>query len=120
MARILVVDDSPAIRKVLFTLLKRSGFEVDEATNGELALQKAKNSKIDLVVSDVNMPKMDGLEFLAKLRELDGYRKVPVVMLTTESQKEQVMEAKQHDIRGWVLKPLDPEKFLHTINNLLP
>ena len=119
MASILTVDDSTSMRqKVLFTL-KGAGYEVVEAADGVEALEVANTRGFDLVVTDVNMPNMDGITLIKELRNLPDYKFTPILMLTTESGSDKKQEGKAAGATGWIVKPFDPERLLDTIKKVL-
>ncbi|MDX1453166.1 MAG: response regulator [Oleiphilaceae bacterium] len=119
MATILAVDDSVSIRQMVSLTLSSAGYEVVEAYDGIDALRKAAEHHIDLVLSDVNMPNMDGIQLVKALREKEDYQYVPILMLTTESGKDMKMAGKQAGATGWLVKPFNPEKLLATIRRVL-
>ncbi len=116
---IMVVDDSASIRQVVNLTLKKSGYDVIEATDGRDALSKLTGQKINLIVCDVNMPNMDGIMFLKSLKSTDAYRFTPVIMLTTESQEARKQEGKAAGARAWVVKPFKPEQMLDAVSKLV-
>ncbi len=118
--RILVVDDSEMMRQMLSFTLREASFEVLEAVNGQDALQKLDGQKLDLVLTDLNMPVMDGIALIRSLRDLQATKYTPILMLTTESQAEKKMEGKAAGATGWIVKPFDPPKLLSTIAKVLP
>lgn len=119
MTTILAVDDSASMRQMVSFALKSAGYEVVEAADGVEALDKAKSQQFNLVITDVNMPNMDGIELIRKLRELDIYKYTPLLMLTTESAIEKKSEGKQAGATGWIVKPFDPEQLVATIKKVL-
>lgn len=120
MATILSVDDSASMRQMVSFTLKGAGHNVLEAVDGEDALNKAKsNNSVDLVISDINMPKMDGITLIKELRQLSNYKFTPILMLTTESGLDKKGEGKSAGATGWIVKPFNPEKLLATINKVL-
>ncbi len=119
MAKILAVDDSTSMRQMVTFTLKGAGYEVVEAADGVEALDKAKAQKFDLVLSDVNMPKMDGITLIRELRTLPAFKFTPILMLTTESAGEKKQEGKAAGATGWIVKPFNPEQLLATINKVL-
>ena len=124
---VLVVDDSAAIRKILqrvrqmvtFTL-KQAGFTVMEAADGKDALQRLGTGRVDLVVTDLNMPNMDGITLIRSLRARPASKTTPVLMLTTESQESKRMEGRAAGASGWIVKPFQPDKLLQVIGKVLP
>jgi len=119
MSKILAADDSASMRQMVTFTLKGAGFDVVEAVDGVDALKCAKAESFDLVLSDVNMPNMDGIEFVKNLRTLPNYKFTPVLMLTTESGTDKKMEGKQAGATGWIVKPFNPEQLLNTIKRVL-
>ncbi|ARU54522.1 MAG: response regulator [Pseudomonadales bacterium] len=119
MKKVLIVDDSASIRQMLEFTLKRSGYEVLAATDAQAALTKAEGQACDLVISDVNMPGMDGYSFVAELRKKSAYKFTPILMLTTESSAEQKTKGKQAGATGWLVKPFNPEQLVATIEKVL-
>tara|TARA_Y100000782_G_C10124025_1_gene239952 strand:- start:215 stop:577 length:363 start_codon:yes stop_codon:yes gene_type:complete len=119
MATILAVDDSASMRQMVAFTLKGAGYDVQEACDGSEALGIAKQQKFDLVLSDVNMPVMDGITFVTELRKLNEYKFVPVLMLTTESAGDKKMEGKKAGATGWIIKPFNPDQLLNTIKKVL-
>ena len=119
MAKILAVDDSASMRGMVAFTLRGAGHEVSEAENGELGLGAARNERFDLVLADVNMPVMDGINMVRELRALDSYKGVPILMLTTESHADKKMEGKAAGATGWLVKPFDPDQLLATVKRVL-
>lgn len=119
MATILAVDDSASMRQMVAFTLKSAGHDVTEACDGQDALNKAKGNKFNLVLSDVNMPVMDGITLIKELRALSDYKFTPILMLTTESTGEKKQEGKSAGATGWIVKPFNPEQLLATINKVL-
>lgn len=116
--KILVVDDSPSIRQVVRLNLAKAGHEVAEAGNGVEALDLVSQTTYDLIVSDLNMPKMDGLTFIARLRDVAGGKFVPVIMLTTESTEEKKVQGLALGVRAWLVKPFTPDKLVSAVTKL--
>lgn len=116
--KILIVDDSPSIRQVVRLNLVKAGHEVTEAGNGSEALEILGNGTFDLIVSDLNMPKMDGLTFVSKLRDTTAGKFVPVIMLTTESTEERKMQGLALGVRAWLVKPFMPDKLVSAVAKL--
>jgi two-component system chemotaxis response regulator CheY len=119
MARILAVDDSAAMRQMVGITLAGAGYEVLQAADGREALQIAEKQKFDLVITDVNMPNMDGLTLVRQLRTLANYRFTPLLVLTTEATAERKLEGKQAGATGWLVKPFNPERLLATVAKVL-
>lgn len=119
MANILAVDDSPSMRKMVSFTLKEAGHNVVTAENGQQGLEAAKAEKADLVLTDINMPTMDGISLVKALRELPDYAHVPILVLTTESGANKKMEGKTVGATGWLVKPFNPEKLLEVVSKVL-
>ena len=119
MAKILAVDDSASMRQMVSFTLKGAGHEVLEATDGVEALGLAKKGPVDLVISDVNMPNMDGISLIGELRKLDSYKYTPILMLTTESSGDKKTEGKAAGATGWIVKPFNPDQLISTIKKVL-
>lgn len=119
MALILAVDDSTTMRQMVSFTLIDAGHQVVEASNGEEALKAAKAKHFDLVLSDVNMPGMSGIELIRTLRAMPEYKFTPMLMLTTESQVDRKQEGKAAGATGWIVKPFNPEVLLATLNKVL-
>jgi len=118
-ATILLVDDSASLRKMVSTTLKDAGREVIEAADGQEALDKAQDQPFDLVISDVNMPVMDGITLVKELRNLPDYKFIPILMLTTESSKAIKQQGKAAGVTGWIVKPFNPQKMLTIVSKAL-
>ncbi|MCE0492441.1 response regulator [Vibrio salinus] len=116
---ILVVDDSASIRHVVGIALRGAGYNVLEAVDGKDALTKLNGQKIHLIISDVNMPNMDGIEFLKAARANPKYKFTPVIMLTTESGQAKMAEGKAAGAKAWVVKPFQPEQMLNAVSKLI-
>ena len=112
MATILTVDDSTSMRQMVSFTLKQSGFDVVEAADGAEGLQKAQSSRFNLVITDVNMPKMDGITLVKELRALPAYKFTPILLLTTEAGIEKKKEGKEAGATGWLVKPFNPDQLL--------
>jgi two-component system chemotaxis response regulator CheY len=119
MAKILAVDDSASMRQMVSFTLKGAGHDVLEACDGVEALNLANQQGVDLVLSDVNMPNMDGIELCRNLRQLPSYKFTPILMLTTESAGDKKLEGKSAGATGWIVKPFNPEQLLSTIKKVL-
>ena len=120
MAKILVVDDSNSIRDMVSFTLKGAGYETVEAKDGREGLNTAQGATFDLVISDVNMPNMDGISLCQALRELPSFKFTPILMLTTESDDGKKSEGKQAGATGWIVKPFNPEQLLKVVSKVLP
>lgn len=116
---ILTVDDSPSIRQMVGFTLKSAGYEVSEAVDGQDGLDKAKSRTFSLILTDQNMPRMDGLTLIKTLRTLPQYRTVPILMLTTESGDAMKMQGKAAGATGWLVKPFDPQKLLEVVKKVI-
>ena len=119
MAKILAVDDSASMRQMVSFTLKGAGHDVLEAADGMEALNLAQKGGVDLVISDVNMPNMDGITLIAELRKLDSYKFTPILMLTTESSGDKKSEGKAAGATGWIVKPFNPDQLISTIKKVL-
>lgn len=119
MAKILAVDDSASMRQMVSFTLKGAGHQVTEASDGVEALKVAQGQAMDLVLSDVNMPNMNGIELCAELRKLPSYKFTPILMLTTESTGDKKMAGKTAGATGWIVKPFNPDQLLTTIKKVL-
>jgi two-component system, chemotaxis family, chemotaxis protein CheY len=115
---VLVVDDSPSVRQVVSMVLKASGHNVVEAENGVQALAKLDTNKFNIIVCDVNMPEMDGMEFVENARKLESCKFTPILMLTTETKDEMRDKAKEMGVRAWLVKPFQPQVLLSAIAKL--
>jgi len=116
---ILSVDDSSSIRQMVSFTLKSAGYEVIEAADGQEGLDKAKQKTVDLVLTDQNMPRMDGLTLIKTLRSLPNYRAIPILMLTTESGDAMKAQGKAAGATGWLVKPFDPQKLLEVVKKVI-
>ena len=119
MANILAVDDSASMRQMVTFTLKGAGHQVTEAADGMSALSLAKGQKFDLVLSDVNMPKMDGISLTRELRALPNFKFTPILILTTEAGLSKKSEGKAAGATGWIVKPFNPEQLLATIKKVM-
>ncbi|MGB3724359.1 MAG: response regulator [Glaciecola sp.] len=120
MKKILLVDDSKTMLMSMEGILKRSGFEVSTAESGTEALGKLGGFKPDLIISDLNMPEMDGIEFIKQAKTLPEMRFKPVLMLSTESKQNKRDEAKAAGATGWLVKPVQPNDFISVVKQVLP
>lgn len=116
----LVVDDSPTMRQMVAFTLVNASFTVIEAVNGKDAVAKVAGKKVDLVVTDLNMPEMDGITLIKELRKTPDFRYTPILMLTTESAIEKKRQGKEAGATGWIVKPFNPDVLLKTIAKVLP
>ena len=118
-ANLLIVDDSTSMRQMVAFALTSGGYNVKEAEDGIAALEVAKTQKFDAVITDVNMPRMDGIELIRQLRALPSYKFTPLLMLTTESGADKKSEGKAAGATGWLVKPFDPDQLLATVRKVL-
>jgi two-component system, chemotaxis family, chemotaxis protein CheY len=119
MASILAVDDSASMRQMVAFTLRGAGHQVIEVSDGVEALQYARKQGVSLVLTDVNMPNMDGISLIKELRSLPSYKFTPLLMLTTESSTEKKQQGKAAGATGWIVKPFNPEQLLNTIKKVL-
>jgi two-component system chemotaxis response regulator CheY len=117
--RILIVDDSVTVLQVLKLTLTNAGYEVLEAGDGQDALGKLNGEKVDMMITDLNMPKLDGIGLIKEVRKRPDYRFVPIVMLTTESAGDKKVEGKAAGASGWIVKPFKPEQLLKVVKMVL-
>ena len=117
--KILVIDDSASLRQVVNIALSTAGYDVMEAENGKQALEKLDGTKFHLAICDVNMPVMDGIAFIKKVKAIPGYRFLPVIMLTTESSEKRKQDGQAAGARAWVVKPFRPEQILNAVSKLI-
>jgi two-component system chemotaxis response regulator CheY len=118
--RILTVDDSPTMRRMIEMTCKTVGYEVVEAADGQAALELLKGCSVDLVISDINMPNLNGIELTRKLRALPQFAKTPIILLTTESDPEKKAEGKSAGATGWIVKPFKQDQLLAVVSKVLP
>lgn len=118
-ASILTVDDSASIRLTTRVALSNAGYTVTEAVDGQDGLAKLASGQFDLIVTDLNMPNMDGLTMIRELRKLPAHTGVPVIFLTTESDAEMKQQAKAAGATGWLTKPFDPESLVKIVRKVL-
>ena len=119
MANILAVDDSPSMRQLVSMTLRKAGHQVLLAEDGEQALEMAKGNDIDLIITDVNMPHMDGIALTEALRAQSDYRFKPILVLTTESSAEMKMLGKAAGATGWIVKPFNADSLLKVLDRVL-
>lgn len=118
-AKILTVDDSASIRLTTRVALSNAGYTITEAVDGMDGLGKMRSGQFDLIVTDLNMPRMDGLTMIRELRKLPAYMGIPVIFLTTESDNELKSQAKAAGATGWLTKPFDPESLVKIVKKVL-
>lgn len=116
---ILIVDDSASIRQVVGIALRGAGYDVIEASDGKDALSKMTGQKIHLIISDVNMPNMDGITFLKEVKANPKYKFTPVIMLTTEAGQDKMTEGRAAGAKAWVVKPFQPPQMLDAVSKLV-
>lgn len=116
---ILTVDDSTSVRQMVSFTLKEAGYDVIEACDGKDAINKLGSKSVNLIITDLNMPNMDGIELIKKVRLMPALKFVPIVMLTTESQAEKKMEGKQAGATGWIVKPFKQEQLLAVVKKVI-
>ncbi len=115
---VMIVDDSASMRQVVGIALKGAGYAVLEGRDGRDALTKLTGQKVNLIISDVNMPNMDGISFVKAVKLLPAYRFTPIIMLTTESDESKKREGQAAGARAWVVKPFQPEHLLMAVQKL--
>ena len=120
MAAILAVDDSSSLRQMVAFTLKSSGFDVIEAIDGQDAIEKLGDRRVDLVLTDQNMPRMDGITLVKHLRSLPQFKTTPILILTTDSSDEMKQAGRAAGATGWLVKPFDPRKLVDVIRKVLP
>lgn len=116
----LVVDDSPSMRQMVAFTLQQAGFEVRQGGDGEEGLQQLAGASVSLIITDLNMPRMDGIRFIREVRARAQYRFTPILMLTTESQDAKKQEGKAAGATGWIVKPFEPARLLQVVAKVLP
>ena len=116
---ILIVDDSASVRQVVGISLKQAGYDVIEGVDGKDALAKLTGQKVHLIISDVNMPNMDGISLVKAVKQMSAYKFTPIVMLTTESQDAKKREGQEAGAKAWVVKPFKPEQLLGVVQKLV-
>ena len=117
---IMTVDDSATIRQMLSLALQDAGYDVLEAINGEDALEKLDRKQVNMLITDLNMPKMNGIELIRQVRRSGSNRFMPIIMLTTESQESKRQEGKSAGASGWITKPIKPEQLLRVVQMAMP
>jgi two-component system chemotaxis response regulator CheY len=115
----LVVDDSTTMQEMVSFTLSKAGFDVTRASNGKEGITSVQGRTFDLVVTDLNMPEMDGVEFIKKLRTIPAYRFTPILMLTTEGSEERKNQGRAAGASGWLTKPFDPEKLVAVVKKVV-
>lgn len=118
--KVLIVDDSATVRRALEETLTDAGYAVTEASDGLDALEMAGRSRFDLLITDLNMPKMNGMDFVKEFRKLDGCRFTPTIMLTTESNTLKKIESFEIGVSGWLNKPFHPDQVMRILRIIAP
>jgi len=116
---ILIVDDSASLRQVVSIALKGAGYEVLEAADGQEGLSKLDGTKINLIISDVNMPNMDGISMAKEIKNMPNYKFTPIIMLTTEAGADKKDLGKAAGVKAWVVKPFKPDQMLDAVSKLI-
>lgn len=119
MKKIMTVDDSSSMRQMVGFTLKGAGYDVVEASNGKEALERMIGNSVDMLLVDLNMPVMDGIQLIREIRKNESHRFVPIVMLTTESQEIKKREGKEAGATGWIVKPFKPEQLVAVVKKVL-
>jgi two-component system chemotaxis response regulator CheY len=115
---IMIVDDSASMRQVVGIALRGAGYQVLEGRDGKDALSKLTGQKVHLIISDVNMPVMDGISFVKAVKQMSSYKFTPIIMLTTESEESKKLEGQAAGARAWVVKPFQPDQLLAAVQRL--
>jgi two-component system, chemotaxis family, chemotaxis protein CheY len=116
---IMTVDDSSTVRHLIRFALTSAGYDILEAADGQIALEQLKSIQVHMVITDLNMPNLDGIGLIKALRALPAYKFVPIVMLTTESQMDKVQEGKDAGATGWIIKPFNSEQLVAVVKKCL-
>ena len=119
MKKILTVDDSASIRQMVAFTLQSAGYQVADAVDGKDGLAKAGKDKFDMIITDLNMPNVDGIQMITEVRKLPGYSFIPIFMLTTESQPEKKDAGRKAGATGWIVKPFNADQLMATIRRFL-
>jgi len=117
--RIMTVDDSASVRQMVSFTLRQAGYEVVEAVDGKDALSKLDGNPVHMVITDLNMPNLDGIGLIKGVRSNTAYKFIPIIMLTTESQESKKLEGKQAGATGWIVKPFKPEQLISVTKRVL-
>jgi two-component system chemotaxis response regulator CheY len=118
-AIIMTVDDSASVRQMVCFTLRQAGYQVKEAVDGRDALNKLNGDTVQMVITDLNMPNMDGIELIRQLRALPTCKYIPIIMLTTESQPERKLAGKSAGATGWIVKPFNPEQLVAVVKKVI-
>ena len=116
---VMIVDDSLSVRNVVGIALKGAGYDVIDAEDGKHALSKLTGQKVHLIISDVNMPNMNGIEFVKNLKQMPAYKFTPVIMLTTESGEDKKSQGQAAGAKAWIVKPFQPPQLLNAVSKLI-
>ena len=116
---IMTVDDSASVRMMVNFTLSEKGYDVVEALNGSDALKKLNNRRVHMLITDINMPELDGISLVRKVREHPDHRFIPIIVLTTESEKEKRLEGKAAGATGWIVKPFKPDQLIAVVKKVL-
>ena len=116
---ILIADDSESIRELVKMTLEGSGYKVTVGVDGQEALDKLTGQELQLIITDLHMPKLDGISLIREVRKKEQYKHVPILLLTTESQASKKQDAKQAGATGWIVKPFVPEKLLAVVKKVI-
>ncbi len=119
MATILTVDDSTSMRQMVMYTLTQAGYDVAEAADGVEGFEKAQSNRFNLIITDVNMPRMDGITLVKELRGLTNYKFTPILLLTTEAGADKKKQGKEAGATGWLVKPFNPDQLLNTIKKVI-
>jgi two-component system, chemotaxis family, chemotaxis protein CheY len=119
MIRIMTVDDSASMRQMVSFTLKGAGYEVIEAIDGSDAIEKMEKHTIHMLITDINMPNLDGIGLVRKVRAHNVYRFIPIILLTTESQEAKKQEGKAAGATGWIVKPFKPDQLLNVVRKVI-
>lgn len=117
--KILSVDDSASVRQMVTFALEAAGYETAQAADGREALEYLKKSPVDMIVTDLNMPNLNGIELIKQVRALPGFKFVPIILLTTESEESKKQEGKAAGATGWIVKPFNKDQLLAVVKKLL-
>ena len=115
---VLAVDDSKSLRQMVSFSLRGAGFDVVEAENGQQALEMSRQQSFSVVLTDQNMPRMDGLTLVRSLRALPGYQKIPILVLTTDASEAMKQKGRAAGATGWIVKPFNPERLIEIIRKV--
>ncbi len=116
---VLIVDDSASMRQLVSFTLKDAGYDVIAAVDGKDALGKLNGIKVEMIITDLNMPNLNGIDFIRQVRQTAGYKFTPIVMLTTESQEARKSEGRQAGASGWIVKPFTPDQLVSVVKKFI-